>query len=541
MLMRASLAILLLFLVACADVSTEETGKKILRYNEIAGIANLDPAYAERFEDIWAMSQLFNGLVRLDSNMNIVPDLAESWHLDSTRLVYTFFLRKDVRFHDNACFEDGKGRQLVAEDVRFSFNRIIDPATASQGKFVFRCLDDSGIQVIDDHTIRIVLDKPQHSFIKMLTLGFCFIVSPEAVSYYGKEFTRNPVGTGPFQFKVWHQLDRLVFEKNNGYFEFDKDSVRLPYIDAVSISFVKSAHAAYQQFLKGQLDFISGLNESYQNALLTYDGTLREAYQGSFYLIKDPWLKTDYLGILVDPAEPVSRNSDLFDKDVRKALNYAIDRKNLVKTMRNGIGIPANHGFVPEGMNAFNGKKVLGYSYNPEKVKHHLFNAGFDGDTRKPKVTLTMQQNYRQLGEFVVRDLNENGFDADLQLMLPALHKQMIADFETNFFRKSWTGDFPDPINFLNLYSSNAFAPDFGPNYTHFGDVEFDLYYALAETTDSDSLRDEMYLKMDQLVTNESVFIPLFYDEIVKFVNKRVTGLRSNPMNQLNLKYVRIK
>src|SRR5690606_33934211 len=275
------------------------------------------------------------------------------------------FLKRGIKFHSDNCFANDDERSLNAHDVVYSFKRIMDPSNGSQGQFVFRNVAIDGLSIIDDYTLTIHLNRPQQSFIKMLTLAFCYVVPEEAIIKYRKDFTRHPVGTGPLKFKVWHIADKLVFEKNPDYFEKDIDGIQLPYIDVISISFVKSAHTVFQQFLKGKLDFISGLNESYQNSLLTYEGLLREKYLDSYYLIKEPWLKTDYLGILIDLEKSIAKSSDLAKRHVRIAMNYAIDRDNLIKNIRNGIGIPANNGFVPLGMNEFNGTKVTGYRYDP--------------------------------------------------------------------------------------------------------------------------------------------------------------------------------
>ncbi len=530
---------------ACSTKEGKHEGKLILRYNESAGISNLDPIFANRFEDIWAMSQLFNGLVRMNDDMSIAGDLAKNWSLNHNKTVYTFNLRTDVYFHESKAIEGGK-RKVLAQDVINSFQRVLDPGNGSQGKYIFENIDklasgnNLGMKALNDSTIKIYLKQPQHSFIKLLTLPYCYVIPLEAVDYYGEEFTRNPVGTGPFQFKVWRPGDKLVFLKNDLYFEKDEDGNRLPYIDAVSISFIKSRATEFQQFKKGKIDFISGLDNAFQNIILTPEGELNPEFKENYYLQKEPWLKTDYLGILVDENEAVNKDGLMLKKTIRRAINYAIDREKLIKYVRNGIGVPANKGFVPDGINDY-GRQVRGYTYNPERAKELLFEAGFDGKNDKPKVKLVAADNYKILCEYIQNQLNEQGFDCEIELLMPSMLRQQVNSHNVNFFRKSWTGDFPDPLNFLNLFNSSTFAPDNGPNYTHFSQPMFDTWMERAEGDISDSERKELYRKMDQMIIDEAPIVPLFYDELIKFISKDVENLKTNSMNQMDLKRVKIK
>ena len=216
------------------------------------------------------------------------------------------------------------------------------------------------------------------------------------------------------------------------------------------------------------------------------------------------------------------------------------DREKIVEHVRSGIGEPAQNGFVPVGINDYNGNSINGYKHDPDKVKEQLFEAGYTGENGRPSIKLTCANNYKVLCEYIMRDLNEQGFDVEVELLLPSMFRQQVANHTTNFFRKSWTCDYPDPINFLMLFHSGNFAPDRGPNYTHFKNEQFDIWFERAEQTKSDSERRELYRKMDQMIKDEAVVIPLFYDELVKFVSHKVSGLESNPMNQLDLKRVKI-
>ncbi|MBX7094982.1 MAG: ABC transporter substrate-binding protein [Flavobacteriales bacterium] len=525
--------------------SAELSGKKVFRYNESAGISFLDPALAVRFEDGWAMSQLFNGLVTLDKDLNVVPDIAKSWTVSDDKLEYTFTLRNDVYFHDHPEFPNGKGRKVVAQDFVNSFFRITDPDVASPGQYIFQNLDKSarsfglGFYAPNDSILKIVLAKPQHGFLEQLSLSFCYVVPIEIVDHYGDDFSRNPVGTGPFTFKSWKEDVKLVLLKNENYFELDENGNRLPYIDAVSISFIREKDVEFREFLKGKFEFISGLHPSYQDQLLTKEGDLEPEFSDRMYLQRHPWLKTDYIGFMLKEDQPAFANSPIKYKQVRKAINYGINRREIITFLRNGIGQPAENGFVPMGMPSYKYASIIGYTYDPEKAKALLFEAGITNPKSLEPVKLIATNEYKQICEYIKENIEDLGLRCDLELVLPNVQKQMIAGFQTNMFRKSWTADYPEAINFYQLFYSKNESPK-GPNYTHFRNGPYDVNFELSLTETDEMKRYELYTKMEEILLEEAPVIPLYYDEVVRFVHNYVEGLSVNAMNRLELKRVKI-
>jgi ABC-type transport system substrate-binding protein len=226
----------LCFLSSC--YRPEKEGENIFRYNEFSGIASLDPAFAKNQSVMWAVHQLYNTLVEVDQSLQIVPSLATRWEISEDRTTYTFYLRGDVLFHDDPCFPGGKGRRLTAQDVAFSFNRIVDKETASPGSWIFNKKVDSlqGFTAINDTTFRLKLTRPYHPILGILSMQYCSIVPREAVEKYGSDFRRHPVGTGPFRFVDWEEGQALIMKKNPVYFETDSAGGRLPYLDGVKAS-----------------------------------------------------------------------------------------------------------------------------------------------------------------------------------------------------------------------------------------------------------------------------------------------------------------
>ncbi|MGZ3900625.1 MAG: ABC transporter substrate-binding protein, partial [Bacteroidia bacterium] len=197
-----------LFISSCHDPEKEKDNRTIFSYNEMAGITSLDPATAISFENIWPVNQLFNGLVQMDDKLNVIPGIAKKFTISEDGLTYTFNLRNDVYFHDNVCFEKGKGRKVTAKDFVFSFDRLFDSKVSSATSLLTN-IDRSektsykGFEAINDSTLKIYLKEPFSAFLSVLTMKFFSVIPFEAIDYYKGDFRRNPVGTGPFVFKLW--------------------------------------------------------------------------------------------------------------------------------------------------------------------------------------------------------------------------------------------------------------------------------------------------------------------------------------------------
>jgi peptide/nickel transport system substrate-binding protein len=359
----------------------------------------------------------------------------------------------------------------------------------------------------------------------------------EAVEKYGVDFRQHPVGTGPFKFGMWKENVKLVLLKNNHYFESSADHP-LPYLDAVAVTFIVDKQSAFLEFIKGNLDLVSGIDASYKDELLTKKGELRPKYSGSINMTKQPYLNTEYLGILVDTTIQVTNESPLKSKLIRQAINYGFDRVKMMRYLRNNIGIAGTAGFVPAGMPWFDQKKVNGYTYDPVKSMQLLAKSGYPGGRGLPPITLTTNASYLDLCRFIQSQLGEIGIKVKIDVTPPATLREMIAQSKVDFFRGSWIADYPDAENYLSLFYSPNFCPA-GPNYTHFSSHAYDELYRECISENNDSLRGLIYVDMDRLMIDEAPVVVLYYDEVLRFTHKNILGLGSNPMNLLNLKQVK--
>ncbi|MCH2197180.1 MAG: ABC transporter substrate-binding protein [Flavobacteriales bacterium] len=484
---------------------------------------------------MWAVNQLFDGLVELDSTLQIRPLIAASWDITDSGKTYTFLLRDDVKFHPSPLFRDSLNRTVNAEDVAFSFERILDPALASPGKWIFDPLRDSAaIEVIDEHTIALHLDQPFPPFLGMLTTQFANIVPKEVVTHYGADFRSNPIGTGPFKFAFWMEDVALVFHKFDGFWESDASGESLPYLDAVKISFVRDMSAEYLGLLQGQFDFMSGLHPAYKDELLSTNGELNGGFD-QIRFQRTPFIKTDYIGILSDDSILTALNHPFKDKRVRQALNYAVDRASMIRYLRNNSVFEARHGFVPKGLPAFDPLADYGVNYDVEKAKALLAEAGFPEGEGIPPVAISTTGDYVDLCEFLQFQWSKIGIQVEIDVLAGSAHREKVSRSQAMMFRKSWLADYASAENFLALFHTKNFTPG-GPNYTHYSSAEFDSLYERAVTTTNDLSRRQLYRQMDSLVMDASPVIPLFYDQVSHFIRHDVMSLETNPVNMLDLK-----
>ena len=597
-----------LILFSCGNKNSDNENLKIFKYNESAGILTLDPIYAKDLPHIWACNQIFNGLVAFDDEMNIIPAIAKSWNISDDGMTYTFILRDDVYFHEDECFfkttdnrqrttdivqdvlatqqlSNSATRCVRAQDFVYSFNRVLDRKLNSSGSWIFANVErrqqttDNGQQTfeyafaaVNDTVLEIKLSQPFPAFLGILSMTYASVVPQEAVEYYGTEFGRHPVGTGPFKFQYWKEGVKLVFRKNPIYFETVEDTktqrhkdakvgseslslcdsatLRLPYLDAVSISFLIDKQVAFMEFIKGKFHFMSGIDARYKDELLTRDGQLRDEYQDEIYLIREPYLNTEYLAFFLGDDDTLGKDRSLA---LRQAVSYSIDREKMLRYLRNGIGTPGNQGIIPAGLPGFKDYKTtrlqdyklvdslscglvdfnIGYPYNPKKAEQLLKDNALVGYELKLYTT----QDYIDIAKFVQSALTEVGLNCKVEEMMPAALREKRANGNLPFFRSSWVADYPDAENYLSLFTTNNFTPQ-GPNYTHYSNEKFDALYQKSLTCNDLQERAKIYHEMDSLMMAEAPVVILFYDEVLRFVNKNVEGLGSNPTNMLDLKKV---
>jgi peptide/nickel transport system substrate-binding protein len=523
------LVIIITLAFSCNKKEAKIDDTVVFRYNEHKNIGSLDPAFSKDIADIWATNQLFNGLVQMDENLNVHPCIAKHWSISEDALTYSFSLRNDVFFHKHELFGKNSTRSVTAPDFEYSLNRLLDKQVASPGSWVLGKVES--FKAINDTLFQIQLKQPFPAFLGLLTMKYCSVVPKEIVEHYGSDFRSHPIGTGPFKFKRWEENIKLVFRKNENYFETDEKGNKLPYLEAISITFLPDKQSEFLQFAQGNIDFVSGLDASYKDEILTADGQLRNLYSKDVNMIRGPYLNTEYLAFYMDSKLP-----EIQSELIRKAVNYGFDRKKMMIYLRNGVGIPAHGGFIPKGMPGYN--ESIGFTFQPEKAKQLIAQFKKETENKTPEISITTTGNYLSFCEYIQRELQKIGLLVNVDVIPAATLKDAKANGKLDIFRASWVADYPDAENYLSLYYSKNFAPN-GPNYTHFKSNLFDSWYEKAFTETNTISREQLYTKMDSLVMQEAPVVPLFYDEVVRFTRKNVIGLGINPINLLELKQVK--
>jgi ABC-type transport system substrate-binding protein len=533
------LTILLTTVVLLSCYSSEKRQQNFFRYNEQTGIASIDPAFAKNQSIMWAVHQLYNTLVEVDSNLNIVPSLATSWDISDDKKTYRFHLRNDVFFHDDDCFTAGRGRKMTAHDVAYSFTRIVDKSVASPGAWIFNKKIDSanGFSAIDDSTFQLTLVRPYQPILGILSMQYCSIVPEEAVRKYGNDFRRHAVGTGPFEFVAWEEGQALVMKKNPSYFEKDQNGNRLPHLDGIKISFYDSKATEFLLFRQQKLDFINDIDASFKDEVLTKRGTLRKDWTGKIQLQTHPYLNIEYFGILVDTTNALLKNSPLRLKKIRQAINYGFDRQKMVLYLRNSLGIPAQSGFVPAGLPSFDSTVVRGYRYDPVLAQKLVKEAGFSFQSLPP-IKLQTIAVYADIASYIARQLEEIGFKVQVDVVQKSLLLELTSNSRTPFFRGSWIADYPDAENYLSVFYSKNPAP---PNYTRYSNPRFDAVFEAALMETNDSLRYRLYRRADSIMMADAPVVPLWYDMVVHLVQPYVKDFPPNALNLLELRYVRLE
>lgn len=515
-------------LYSCHNNKASQKEHAVFKYNEHKNISSLDPAFAKDNANIWAVNQLFNGLVQMNDSLNVEPCIAKSWDISKDNKTYTFHLRDDVLFHNHQLFGQKQTRTVTAEDFVFSLNRLKSEQTASPGRWVMDQVKH--LEALDENTLKIELKSPFPAFLGLLTMKYCSVVPHEIVNASEIDFRKNPIGTGPFQFKLWKENIKLVFRKNKQYFEVDENNLQLPYLEAVAITFIPDKQSEYLEFIQGNIDFISGIEDSYKDDIIDKKGFLKSNYHDKIKMLRTPYLNTEYIAFNMFKLDSLP-----FSSKLRKAINIGFDRHKMITYLRNGIGIPANGSFIPKGLPGHNYTKQP--VYNPLLSKA-LINEFKEKNINVPIIKLTTTANYLSFCEYIQRELQLNGLNIDIEVIPAAALKDAKANGKLNMFRASWIADYPDAQNYLSLFYSKNFTP-FGPNYTFYNNRKFDSLYNCSFRIKNPKERYQIYSKMDSLVSEETPVIPLFYDEVVRFTSLKISGLGINSINLLNLKKVK--
>lgn len=507
--------------LSCSE-RQEVDDSKIFRLNRYDNINSLDPAFARLQSNTWVCNLMYNGLVKLNDSLQVIPDIAKNWVISEDGKTYTFTLRNNVYFHKNLTFGKDSTRTVNATDFVYSFDRLTDSKVGGAGNWVLNNVDS--YKALNDSVFEIKLKEAFPPFLGLLSMKYCSVVPKEMFKNGQEQFRKTPVGTGPFQFQLWEDNIKLVLRKNQLYFEKDEKGNSLPYLEAVSMTFLPEKHNEFLQLIQGNVDMMADLDPSYKNEILTPLGELNPKYKDILNLNKYNYLSTVYLCFYLDDGNPI-------DERLRKAINYGIDKPKMVKYMMNGVATAAEGGFIPKGLPGYD--EDIGYKYEPAKARE-LIQAYRKEKGALPKITLTTVQEYVDVCEYMQAQLSKVGLNIEVNVVPGPTMRDGKATGKFSFFRANWGADYPDAENFLSLYYSKNFAPE-GPNYSHYKNKKFDELYLNSFQINDEKQREKIYREMDSLMMQFAPIVPLFYDQTSIFIRKNVNGFSMNPVKLLDL------
>ncbi|RVN84197.1 ABC transporter substrate-binding protein [Sinorhizobium meliloti] len=496
---------------ALAD-DIKQGGEMTVTYKD--DVSTLDPAIGYDWQNWSMIKSLFDGLMDyVPGTTELRPDLAESYEISEDGKIFTFKLRKGVKFHN--------GRELTAQDVKYSIERVVNPATQSPGAGFFATIKGveeasagkggelSGITVQDPHTIRFELTRPDATFLHVMALNFAHVVPKEEVEKHGADFGKNPVGSGAFKLAEWTLGQRLVFERFTDYW-----NEGLPKLDRITFEVGQEPVVALLRLQNGEIDVPGDGIPPAKFVEVTNDPNFKDL------IIRGGQLHTGYVTMNVKMAP--------FDKvEVRKAVNMAINKDRILRII-NGRAVAANQP-LPPSMPGY-AKDYAGYAYDPEGAKKLLEQAGL-GDGFSTELYVMNTDPQPRIAQAIQQDLKAIGITASIKSLAQA--NVIAAGGEENQAPMIWSGgmawiaDFPDPSNFYGPILGCGGAVPGGWNWSWYCNEELDKKAAEADAiadpakaAEREALWRDIYLK----ILEDAPWAPIFNEERFTIRSERIGG-----------------
>ena len=522
------LSLFLLLLVSCQRDSSEKPPQEIIPH--YGGIYRspldfepkiLDPPKATDIYSVTLIQQLFDGLLQFDKDLNIIPAIAKSWKVSQDGLVYTFFLREGVKFHN--------GREVTSEDFVYSFTRIVRPETRSDVKEIFENISGvneflrgetdqvSGLKARGKYTFEIALKEPFAPFMVILAMTRTKVIPFETIEKWGDKFGKHPIGTGAFKFVSWRPGEAIVLEVNEDYFD------GRPFLDTIKYTVFAGANYddMFDKFSAGDLE------KTNVPVRRREDISKSQRYQ----VMRRPSLSLLYYGFN-------TKIKPLDNKTVRQAINLAIDKDRIVEEAMRGKDVKASS-ILPPGMPGYSPHKDV-YPFNPKKAKALLKEAGYPDGKGFPILEIwsasTTEATKKEL-EIIKSNLSAVGikvkiiYEDDWPTYSGYLNERKLP-----IYRYAWYADFPDPDNFLSILFHSKTKYNFGS----YSNAEADRLMDEAKKEIDALKRADLYRKAEEIVLGEAPLVPILhrtYEEIyqpyVKGIEVSALGAPYIPMKKI--------
>jgi oligopeptide transport system substrate-binding protein len=510
--------LLLLPLAGCQPgLAPFSTTQGVLNLWDIGPIT-LDPAISNEMTSHTYVMQIFTGLVRLDDELKVVPDIAQRWQKSEDGKTYTFYLRQGVKFHD--------GKEVKALDFKYSWERACDPETDSLTAATYlgdifgakdmlagRAEEIPGIRVIDDYTLEVIIDAPKAYFLCKLTYPTAFVVDRANVES-GKDWWRRPNGTGPFKLKEWKSGSILTLERNELYYG------ELAKLNQVSFHLLSGMPMALYE--KGEID-VTPISSSY------IDLVKDEASPFHQELVITPELSLDYIGF--NTAKP-----PFDDVNVRRAFCHAVNKERVTELTLRGM-VEVAQGILPPGMPGYN-EGLQGLSYDVEKAKELIAASKYKDVSSLPPITITVSGYGGYISDYlgaIIQEWRQNlGVEVSVRQLEPENLLYNLKREKDEMFMLGWVADYPDPHNFLDtLFYTGA-----ENNIFEYSNPELDALLDQAGVEQDSSVRLGMYQEAEQIVVAEAPCLPLWFDKNYLLIKPYVKNYKLNPLGIPDLSQV---
>lgn len=520
----------------------------ILKINEAEYIKNLFPHSITDVYSYRVAAQIYEGLFKFNPrDLSIENSLAESYNIDSTGTVYTFHLKQGVFFHDDPAFPEGKGRELIAADVAYCFTQLCTPSPNNQSFSVFKDVikgatayyknsnkanapqSVEGIKVLGKHSIEITLTRPNPMFITNLARPACFIYPEEAEKAYGIDMRIKAIGTGPFTLQEADENIQLILKRNNRYYRKDTFGNQLPFLEAISIQFIKEKKTEILHFKKGDIDMIYRLSPAYINELLENTDPNEAGGYGDYHLQSAPEMVTQFLSF--NNENPVFKNIA-----VRKAFSFAIDREKILEFVLQGEGYaPGIHGITPPVFPDYDIRKIAGYYLDIDSAKYYLAKAGYPDGKDFPEITLDFNAEGERNTAVAVEIQKQLYDNLNIKIKLNTLPFAQLLEKgykgEYDLLRTAWYADFPNVENFLWLfYESYGSSSMAHPNIMRFNYPTFNIKYEEAIKAKTHEEAYDLFMEAEKILMKEAPVLILWYDQGYRIVKNHVKNFPTNPM-----------
>ena len=499
---------------------TPATGEQVLNLYNVDPLT-LDPAISGEMTSHNYILQLFSGLARLDDNMEPTPDIAERWQVSDDGKTYTFYLRHGVSFHD--------GREVTAEDFKYSWQRACAPETGSQTAATYlndivgvkevlagKATEISGIRVIDDYTLQVTIDAPKSYFLSKLTYPTTFVVDSGNVQK-GDKWWHHPNGTGPFKLKVWEERSLLVLEKNELYYG---EMAKLNFVN-----FLLWAGVPMNMYETGNID-ITAVGLAYIEKATDKAGPFYQELEVT------PELSFSYIGF--DTATP-----PFDDANIRRAFSQAIDKDKLVSLVFKDMVQPAD-GILPPGLPGYN-EGLTGLDFDPDKARELIATSEYGDVSNLPPLTVTTIGWGGLISsglEAIIHEWRQNlGVEVKVRQLEPERFLYHLQQERDEMFYMGWVADYPHPQDFLEILFHSAADNNYG-KYTN---PEVDALLEEAGVEQDRQLSLALYQQAEQKLVEDAACLPLWFGQNYTLVKPYVKGYELDPSGIAMLNTVSIE